>query len=445
MSMPEYNLHYEITGGEPIYGDIHCMGAKNLATKVMIAAILGESTTTLYNVPSIGDVDITVKMLRSIGADISWENNVMKINPKTVHSANVLMPDSRTNRIPILLLSILLQKFDHVVVPHVGGDKIGERNITFHIEALKSFGASIVYHDNSYKASKNGKLRKSHINLPYPSVGATETCIFLGVLAKGTSVIKNVAIEPEIIELITMLSSMGAIIIIGNNREITIHGVDRLFGTEFTIIGDRIEAVSWASLAGASDGKIRVSGIKPGLLCNFYPYYQMAGCGYTCISDNIIEFFRKKKLSPVSIETDVYPGFATDWQQTFAIMLTQAEGISVIHETVHDNRMSYLKVITELGANVQSSTSCLGSVPCRYRSLNHEHSAIIAGKTHLKSIKESIKIPDLRAGLAYVIAAAVAEGKTILSATDQIHRGYGNLTERLKNTNLKIKVYPISE
>lgn len=441
---PEYNHRYEIIGGEPVHGQIHCMGAKNLATKAMIAALLSESPTTLRNIPAIGDVDITVKMLRAIGAKVTWEGSTITIDPSCINNSIVSMPDSRTNRIPILLLSILLQRFGHASTPYVGGDSIGARKVDFHINAFVQFGATIQKRKGFYTAQRQGKLQSSHITLAYPSVGATETCIFLSVLAKGTSVIKNVAIEPEIIELITMLSSMGAIIFICDNREIIVHGVDKLHGTEFTIIGDRIEAVSWATLAGASNGSIRVSGIRPGLLCNFFPYYQMVGGGYRHIDNDTIEFYRREKeLTPISLETHVYPGFATDWQQPFAVMLTQAEGISVIHETVHENRMGYLKILGNLGANVQSTSGCLGSLQCRYRGFDHDHSALISGKTQLHAIAEPIEVPDLRAGLAYVIAAAIAEGKTVLTATEQIHRGYGNLTERLKDTNLRITVSKI--
>lgn len=236
-----------------------------------------------------------------------------------------------------------------------------------------------------------------------------------------------------------MLRCMGAVILFTGNREITIHGVEKLSGTHIHIIGDRIEAASWASLACASDGMIRVEGVKPVLLGNFLSYYRMAGGGYRIIDKDTIEFFRESKLKPVSIETDVFPGFSTDWQQPFATVLTQTDGTSTIHETVYEYRFGYLDVLNKLGANTKVTDQCIGSTVCRYNGLGHKHSAIIDGKTTLSAIDDPVRVPDLRAGLAYLIVAVIAKGHTELIEVDQIERGYGDLTTKLKNTNLKLK------
>jgi UDP-N-acetylglucosamine 1-carboxyvinyltransferase len=393
----------------------------------------------LHNVPRIGDVEITQLLLESLGVNIENQGNSMAVDPTNLHLSEASMPDSRTNRIPILLLSVLLHRFNKVTVPVVGGDDIGKRKVDFHICALEAFGAKIEHHPDRYIATKNEPLHGCEITLPYPSVGATETCIFLSVLARGLSIIKNIAIEPEITELITMLRCMGAVILFTGNREITIHGVEHLSGTDVHIIGDRIEAASWASLACASDGLIKVEGIKPSLLGNFLSYYKMAGGGYRIVDENAIEFFRETKLKPISIETDVFPGFSTDWQQPFATVLTQIEGTSTIHETVYEYRFGYLDVLNKLGAKTKVTDQCVGSAICRYHGMGHNHSAIIDGKTKLTAIPEPIKVPDLRAGLAYLIVAVIADGTTILTDAEQIERGYGNLVIKLQNTNLKLK------
>jgi UDP-N-acetylglucosamine 1-carboxyvinyltransferase len=432
------SVKYEIRGGDPVTGTIKCMGAKNFATKAMVAAILGSSQSTLHNIPNIGDVEITQLLLESLGIVIERNDQSMIVNPSNLNISNASLPDSRTNRIPILLLSVLLHKFDEVSVPVVGGDDIGKRKVDFHICALESFGANIEHYPDKYIATKSEPLHGCEITLPYPSVGATETCIFLGVLARGLSIIKNIAIEPEITELITMLRCMGAVILFTGNREITIHGVEKLSGTDVHIIGDRIEAASWASLASATDGLIRVDGIKPSLLGNFLSYYKLSGGGYRIVDENSIEFFREGKLRPVSVETDVFPGFSTDWQQPFATVLTQTDGTSTIHETVYEYRFGYLDVLNKLGARTKVSDQCIGSAACRYHGMGHNHSAIIDGKTKLVAIDEPIKVPDLRAGLAYLIVAVIAEGTTILTDADQIERGYGNLVSKLHNTNLKL-------
>ena len=437
--MPDNNSAYKIEGGHPIKGKIKCMGAKNFATKAMVAALLSNEKTTLHNVPKIGDVEITISLLESAGVKVEWlDEQSLIIHPYLLSQEKVSLPDSRTNRIPILLLSILLNRFGKAIVPTVGGDDIGKRNVNFHINAVQEFGANIEKVGNTYVASIKQRLEGCHITLAYPSVGATETCLFLSVLARGTSVIKNIAVEPEIIELIAMLRSMGAIIFFGTSRELIVRGVEELNGTNIYLIGDRIEAASWACLACASDGEIEVSGIRHDLLSNFLSYYTESGGGYKIVNEDSILFYRKNPLSSVIIETDVFPGFSTDWQQPFVTLLTQAEGMSVIHETVYEQRFGYLQILNKLGANTQVVSHCLGSSPCRYAGYDHEHSAIIKGHTTLSAIDESIAIPDLRAGLAYLIAATLAKGTTTLRAINQIERGYGNLLSKLKNTNMKI-------
>ncbi len=438
--LPHSNIKYNIQGGYAINGEIQCMGAKNLTTKVMVASLLSSSSVILTNVPRIGDVDITLSLINSLGVKTTWlSNHTIQIDPTTLSEHKACLPDSRTNRIPILLLSVLLHRCGIAIVPTVGGDDIGKRKVDFHLNALKKFGADIKREDNTYIATTSQKLQGCHIKLSYPSVGATETCLFLAVLARGTSVISNVAIEPEIIELITMLRSMGAIIFMANNREITIHGVERLHGTSFNIIGDRIEAASWASLACASNGRIILKGIRPDLLGNFLSHYNLAGGGYRLIGTDVVEFYRERKsLSSITLETDVYPGFSTDWQQPFATLLTQADGMSVIHETVYEQRFGYLDILNQLGAKAQVVKGCLGSLPCRYKGFDYEHSAIIQGATKLKAMNKPLKVPDIRAGLAYVIAAILAEGETTLTEVSQIERGYGDLTIRLLDTNLVV-------
>jgi UDP-N-acetylglucosamine 1-carboxyvinyltransferase len=431
-------IAYKIVGGKPIHGKIACMGAKNFATKAMVASLLSARPTVLHNVPHIGDVEITQYLLESAGAKITWDQDVMSIDTTAVRESTVALPDSRTNRIPILLVSVLLHKFGRAEVPTVGGDDIGKRNLDFHVQALESFGAKVYSQENKYIAEVQGRLKSCHVHLPYPSVGATETCLFLSVLAEGTSVISNIAIEPEIMALITMLRSMGAVIFMNSNREITVHGVSELSGSNTYILGDRIEAASWACLACASNGEIEVSGIRPDLLGNFLSHYTQIGGGYRIVDREIISFYRKEKLRSTIIETDVAPGFSTDWQQPFSVLLTQAEGMSVIHETVYEQRFGYLEVLAKLGANAQTTNVCLGSLPCRYKGRDYKHSALIYGPTILQACAEAITVPDIRAGLAYLIAAVLADGETTLLAAEQIERGYGNLLKRLQNVNLNI-------
>jgi UDP-N-acetylglucosamine 1-carboxyvinyltransferase len=407
----------------------------------MVAALLAETPTTLTNVPPIGDVEITREMLHSIGVRVEApDNGVLVIDPTALSQPEVLMPHTGSNRIPILLLGALLHRFPRVMVPVVGGCQIGARKVDFHLQAIEHFGGQIEETLDGYIATRQGSLKGAHIKLPYPSVGATETCLYLGVLAEGRSIICNAAIEPEIFELITLLRSMGAVIFTSSGREIRIEGVKKLSGTNMAVLGDRIEAASWASLAGASNGDITVHGIRPDTLGNFLSHFQQVGGGVELKDESSIRFYRREKLRPAIIETDVWPGFSTDWQQPFAILLTQANGISIIHETVYEKRFGYLKALDRLGAKTQLAAHCLGGTACRYRETSHEHSAIIIGPTTLEARPdEPIEIPDLRAGLAYVIAAAIARGTSLVTGVPFLERGYGDIVPRLTAMNLRIE------
>jgi UDP-N-acetylglucosamine 1-carboxyvinyltransferase len=429
---------YRIEGGYPVIGEITCLGAKNFVIKAMAAALLGDTPTRLTNVPAIGDVDITAELLTSIGVTVERiDSEQLRIDPATMRNSNVPVPHSGSNRVPILLLSVLLHRFKTVSVPVVGGCKIGTRGVDFHLDAIRTFGGVVEENEEGYVARRVKPLKGAQISLPYPSVGATETCLFLGVLAEGNTVISNAAIEPEIMELITMLRAMGAIIYTSPGREIRIEGVSKLTGTRMVVLGDRIEAASWASLACASDGDVTIHRIRPDTLGNFLSYYRQIGGGFELVGSESIRFFRQSTLRPAIIETDVYPGFSTDWQQPFAILLTQADGISIIHETVYEKRFGYLKDLAALGAKAQITTHCLGAEPCRFRDKNHEHSAIIMGPTSF--LAAELTIPDLRAGLAYVISAAIARGVSIIHGADFLERGYGNIVPRLTSMNLKIE------
>lgn len=430
---------YIIQGGKPVSGRIKGLGAKNFATKAMVAALLAEGTTKLLNTPRIGDVEITCDMLEASGAKLAWsDDGALEINASKLYSAKVPTPDSGSNRIPILLLGVLLHRLGEAHVPVVSGCNIGARPVDFHLEAAKMFGAEIVVGEEGYTATRRGPLQACHYTLPYPSVGATESCLFLGVLAKGTSLIKNVATEPEIIALITMLNAMGARVQLMPNRELVIQGVDRLYGVTFEVLGDRIEAASWAALAVATDGEITVDGIDPSTLINFFGPFNSVGGGVSIEGPKSIRFFRRHALKSTVLETDVFPGFATDWQQPFAVMLTQATGTSIIHETVYERRFDYLTALSALGAKTQIETHCLGSVECRFRGRDFPHSAIILGPTPLTSDGLTLNVPDLRAGLAYVMAAALAKGETSITSIARIERGYGDLPNRAKGLSLSI-------
>jgi UDP-N-acetylglucosamine 1-carboxyvinyltransferase len=439
----QLNDAYEVEGGRPLSGSIRALGAKNFATKAMIAAILADGPTTLTNMPPIGDVEITVEMLEAIGVSITWDQagGTMILDPSFINSTHIPMPQSGANRMPILLLSALLSKFGEATVPVLGGCTIGARTVDFHINAIERFGGIVEVFDSDIRAKRSGGLTATQVDLPYPSVGATETSLYLAVLAKGDTSISNAAIEPEIMALISMLRAMGAVIFTDSGRHIQVRGVGGLRGIEMEILGDRVEVASLACLACATGGEIEVHGAPVDALGNFLSHYREVGGDYDLLGSDALRFYRGDSLRSTVIETDVSPGFSTDWQQPFAVLLTQAAGASIIHETVYENRFGYLKALNVLGAETQVTNHCLGSVPCRYRNSNCEHSAMIVGGTTFLG-GQTIEIPDLRAGLAYVIAAAIADGTTTLLNTHFVERGYGDLVERLGSLDLAIRRVP---
>ncbi len=430
------NKIYKIKGGKRLKGEITLAGAKNVATKVIIASLLTEEKSIIENVPRIGDVEITLNICESLGVKYRWlEKNVLEIDPSSLNSYQVPLEYSGKNRVPILFFGPLLHKFQKAEIPIVGGCQIGQRPVDFHINGYQLLGAKITYENNIYYASCQ-KLKGTTIELNYPSVGATENLLLGAVLAEGTTVIRNAAIEPEIEDLVLFLQSMGAIIYQDINRIWIVEGVKRLKGTNFKIMNDRIEAASFASLAIANKGDIFIKGADPRNLLTFLNAIRKVGGNFEYFNDGI-RFFGSDNLKGMVVETDVHPGFMTDWQPPFSIVLTQAEGVSIIHETVYENRFGYVSSLNEMGAKIYLFTDCLGSKPCRFNHRDFPHSAIIVGPTKL--VGRKLEVPDLRAGFSYLIASLISEGESEISGIEKIERGYENIKERLENIGAEIE------
>ena len=425
-----------IKGGKPLKGEIKVAGSKNAATKMMVASLLTSEKVILENFPRIGDTEITAELCRSVGSKVKIRDHRLEIQTPKITNFRVKQLSQR-NRIPILALGPLLNRIKKAEVPVLGGDKIGHRPIDFHIASLTKLGAKITIEGLVYKAKTKG-LRGTSINLFYPSVGATENTLLAAVLAKGKTVISGAAIEPEIIDLIKFLQKMGAIIELGVDRKIYIEGVKRLNGVTHRIIPDRNEAVSFAVMALATKGKILVKGAVQGHLINFLNAVRRLGGNFKIFPEGI-EFSRRnnRPFNPLVIETDTHPGFMTDWQQPFCILLTQARGLSVIHETVYEDRFGYTQDLNRMGAKIKTTTKCLGKLPCRFSKKGYNHNCQIKGPTPLSGSR--IVIPDIRAGIAHIIAALTAKGESLITGIAHIDRGYENLEGRLKKLGADIK------
>ncbi len=428
-------MEFIVNGGKKLEGEIGVGGSKNAATKMMVASLLTDEECILENFPRIGDTEITKELCESVGSKIENDGHVLKIKTPDITNFRVTQL-SRRNRIPILALGPLLARVGKAEVPILGGDKIGPRPVDIHLEALKILGAEIESDENYYHAEAPRGLVGAKINLRYPSVGATENTILAAVLAKGQTIIENSAIEPEIIELILMLQKMGAIIETGSDRKIYIEGVVKLNGASHRILPDRNEAVSFASLALAHrENKIKVVGARQGDLITFLNAVRRIGGKYKIENDGIV-FFGAGNLSANNIETDTHPGFMTDWQQPFVILLTQAKGTSIIHETVYEDRFGYTEDLNLMGANIKVFSKCLGELPCRFAGNGQPHSAVISGPTPLSG--RNLKVRDLRAGMAHLTAALIAEGESVIEGIEEIDRGYEDIDGRLKNLGADI-------
>jgi UDP-N-acetylglucosamine 1-carboxyvinyltransferase len=431
---------YEVQGGIALRGTIRASGAKNAATKQMVAALLSTEESILRNVPKIGDIEITSGILSSVGAKVEWLGpDSLAIRPAGVRTGDIPLAFSGVNRIPILLLGPLLHRCGTATVPVVGGDEIGPRPVDFHLQALETLGAEIKTLDGRYEATAR-RLKGNIIELPYPSVGATESALLASCLAEGTTTIRNAAMEPEVMDLILFLHQMGAVIDVDVDRRIVVQGVRRLRGADHTVLTDRIEVASFAAAALATDGDVLVEGAQHANMMSFLNHLRRAGGEFEVVPEGIRFFRGPEGLRSLTLQTDVHPGFATDWQQPFVVMLTQAGGLSIVHETVYESRFGYVCELQAMGAEIQLYPECLGSKPCRFQGRDYLHSCAIKGPTPLHGIE--MDIPDLRAGFSYLIAALVAQGTSCVRGTRYVERGYAQVPDRLSALGARIRVLP---
>ncbi len=426
----------KIKGGRPLQGQVRAAGAKNAITKLLVASLLSDKKCTFYNVPNIGDVAVTIEMCQEVGMQVQWDkvSGIMEVETKELSTTYIPHRFCGANRIPILMIGALLGRTDEeIIVPTVGGDRIGMRPVDYHVQALQQLGATIEYRgmkkEGAYFAFAPQGLKGALITLPYPSVGATENTILAAVTARGTTTIKNAAIEPEVVELILFLQKLGAIIAIDADRTIRIQGTRHFHAVEHTVIADRIEVASLGMAAIATKGRVFVEGVDHASMITFLNRLREIGGGFTVKATGIEFFYDGPLQGGIHLETDVYPGFTTDWQQPFVVLLTQAKGSSVVHETVYENRFGYVEALIDMGADISLFRQCLGGRQCRFASHSFPHSIVVKGPSELYGRK--IEIPDLRAGFAYVMAALVSQDTSILSGLQFLDRGYENLTNKL--------------
>lgn len=433
-----------IRGGKPLSGEVAVRGAKNSLAKCMVAALLTDEECVLHNVAEIEDVGVTSGMIKTLGGKVINDGS----GTIRIHCADLRQVDageldefSGRSRIPVLFCGPALARFGKFEIPGLGGCRIGPRPINYHLDALRKMGAKVIKGKGGITLTAK-KLKGTVMELPYPSVGATEQVLFSAVLADGVTLLKGAALEPEIMDLINVLQKMGGIISVDAARTISITGVKKLRGYEHTVMPDRLEAASWAAAAIATGGDIFVRNAVAADLIVYLNKYREIGGGFEVAKDGIRFFRAVEKLKSINIETAVHPGFMTDWQQAFVVVLTQADGASTIHETVYENRFGYVKALNKMGAKIELSAECLGGsevealLPplggsvCRFGGNGYLHSATIHGPTKLWG--SEITVPDLRGGFSYIVAALCAEGISKINNIGTIYRGYEKFVEKLR-------------
>ncbi len=409
---------FVITGGVPLHGEVRIAGAKNAVLKMMAASVLTDAPMRLRNVPRISDVTLMREVMTDIGIDVRrTDADGLELRALDATWPFVPLEAAQRMRASFILLGPMLARFGRVILPNPGGDRIGRRPVDLHVAALERLGATIEYRNGYYYASAPAEgLRGAHIEFPTVTVMGTENVLLAATLARGTTVIDNAALEPEVNDLIDMLSAMGAHVERGEGRRITIEGVDRLGGVEHRVMGDRLEAETFAIAAAITGGTVTLKGVNPTHLASFLEVAERVGLNLVAdaASSSIAVRPHDGALRGTDVETAPYPGFATDYQAPLSVLLTQAAGTSTIHETIFEDRMDHVRELVRMGAEIQ---------------LLDDRTARISGPTPLRGAE--VVIADLRAGATLILAALAASGTSVIDGIEHVDRGYEQIEAKL--------------
>ncbi len=436
VSNPLIAVDYRVDGGAALVGTVAVAGAKNAVTKQIVATLLCDEPCVLENVPRTSEVAATLRMVSALGTDGEWLGpTTLLLHTAELTATTVGREHERLNRIPLLALGPLLHRAGEAGVPLPGGCPIGPRHTDFHLALFARMGAEVELSPTGFQA--RGSLCGTRITLPYPSVGATENALLAAVLARGRTQIVNAAVEPEIRDTISMLRRMGARIRIeAPKRWIEIEGVKRLSGVRHRVMPDRTEAASFAMAAAATAGRVEVVGAEQCHLGPFLRVFRALG-GEWGSGRRSMTFFRGETLRPVAVETGPYPGFSTDWLPPLVLLLTQARGISAVHETVFEDRLGYAARLGAAGARFSVGDGCLAGQPCRFAGQGFFHSCrVFPSQLH----GARLVAPDLRGGFAMILAALMAHGTSHIAHAERVERGYAELVEKLCSLGAHVRV-----
>ena len=402
-----------IKGGTSLKGEISCSGAKNAALPMIAATILSDEDIILKNLPYLQDITTMFELLGSMGADILLNENM----DFTIATNNLKEKEARyelvkTMRASILVLGPLVAKYGEAKIALPGGCAIGSRPVNYHLDALEQLGATITL-KNGYIEASAKKLIGSKIKFDGITVTGTENIMMAACLAEGTTTLTNVAKEPEIIDLAEFLNKMGAKISGAGSDEITIEGVERLYGTEHSIPADRIEAGTYLVAAAVTKGEIKINGINPNRLIKVLDKLIETGAKVETSEDSISLVMNEDKPKPVDITTAPFPEFPTDMQAQFSVINALANGVSNIYETVFENRFMHVQELNRMGCNIQTNGN----------------QAIIEGVDSLYGAE--VMATDLRASASLILAGLCAKGETKVDRIYHIDRGYERIEEKL--------------
>ena len=412
---------FVITGGHPLTGEVSVSGAKNAVVAILPATILAEDICRIENIPNISDVSAMINILNIMGAHVKYINkNTIEIDTRHINSYVVEHELSKQLRASYYLIGALLGRFNRAEVAMPGGCYLGVRPIDQHIKGFEALGATVTMEENAMVNARAERLLGSSIYLDVVSVGATINCMLAAVKARGLTIIENAAKEPHIVDLANFLNTMGADIRGAGTDVIKIRGVDRLHGCEYSIIPDQIEAGTYMVAAAVTNGNVLVKNVIPKHLESITA--KLVECGVNVEEyDDAVRVSLSSRAGKCNIKTMPHPGFPTDMQPQFAVLLSLARGTSIISESVWDNRFRYAEQLARMGAIIHVDGK----------------TAVVEGVEGLKGAP--IKADDLRAGAAMMIAAMAASGVSEIEDIHHIERGYENVVEKFRSIGAKIE------
>lgn len=409
-----------IDGGETISGEISVQGAKNAVLPILAATVMADGVSVIKNCPKLRDVDKTDLVLERLGCSVKREDSIVTVDASGMCDCKICEDLMREMRSSIVFLGAIITRCKRAVVSMPGGCPIGLRPIDLHLKALRELGVHI-QEEHGYIKCSASEIKGGNIHLDFPSVGATENAMLAAVCADGCTTISNAAREPEIVDLGNFLNSMGARVHGTGSSIISIEGVNKLHGAEYTIMPDRIVAATYLAASAITGGEICLRNVNPQDMGAMLHVLKEMGVKLKCERDKIMQTAPKRLKSVHKIRTMPYPGFPTDIQSPFMSLAAMAKGTSVFVENIFENRFQHVDELTRMGADIKVEG----------------RSAVVCGVKELQGA--NVVARELRGGAALVVAALAANGTTTISGTEFIDRGYENIEKYLLNCGAKIK------